>query len=79
MTDRDAAILAFEKRWWRAAGEKEQAIRDTFDMSAVRYYQILTRLLDDRDALAAEPGLVKRLRRIRDSRRQGRTQRKGTQ
>ena len=77
MTDQDAAILAFEKRWWRAAGEKEQAIRDTFDITAVRYYQILTRLLDDWDALAAEPALVKRLRRIRDSRRQGRTQTKG--
>ncbi len=77
MTEHDAQVLAFEKQWWRAAGEKEQAIRDTFDMSAVRYYQILTRLLDDRDALAAEPGLVKRLRRIRDSRRQGRTQTKG--
>lgn len=79
MTDQDAAILAFEKRWWRAAGEKEQAIRDTFDITAVRYYQILTRLLEDRDAHAADPVLVKRLRRIRDSRRQGRTQRKGTQ
>lgn len=77
MTGDDAAILAFETQWWRAAGEKEQAIRDTFDMSAVRYYQILTRLLDDREALAAEPGLVKRLRRIRDSRRQGRAQQKG--
>ncbi|MEU3476413.1 DUF3263 domain-containing protein [Rhodococcus sp. NPDC006774] len=79
MTEQDAAILAFEKRWWNAAGEKEQAIRDTFDITAVRYYQILTRLLEDRDAHAADPVLVKRLRRIRDSRRQGRTQRKGTQ
>lgn len=79
MTDQDAAILAFEKRWWRAAGEKEQAIRDRLGLSAVRYYQILTRLLDDPEALIAEPVLVKRLRRIRDMRRQGRAQRRGQQ
>lgn len=72
MTEQDAAILAFEKRWWTAAGSKEAEIGAVFGVSAVRYYQLLARLLDDKDAWAAEPVLVKRLRRIRDSRRQGR-------
>lgn len=77
MTDTEAAVLAFERKWWRAAGAKEAAIVDELGLSAVRYYQVLTRLLDDREALSAEPVLVKRLRRIRDSRQRGRAQRRG--
>nr|WP_255182791.1 DUF3263 domain-containing protein [Rhodococcus sp. 15-649-1-2] len=77
MTDTEQAVLAFERKWWRAAGAKEAAIVDELGISAIRYYQVLTRLLDDREALAADPVLVKRLRRIRDSRRQGRAQQRG--
>jgi Protein of unknown function (DUF3263). len=72
LTDREREILAFERRWWRHAGAKEQAIRDTFDISATRYYQILNRLLDNPAALAAEPVLVARLRRLRAARSRGR-------
>jgi hypothetical protein len=77
MTEQDAQILAFERKWWSAAGSKEAEIGAVFGMSAVRYYQLLARLLDDKDAWAADPVLVKRLRRIRDSRRQGRVQQRG--
>src|SRR5438045_9232621 len=41
LDDRSKEILAFERRWWRQAGSKEQAIRDTFGLSATRYYQML--------------------------------------
>ena len=68
MTDNETRMLAFEKQWFRRIGEKETAIRETFDWSPVRYYTRLNRLLDDPQALAAEPVLVNRLRRIRDSR-----------
>jgi hypothetical protein len=68
LTDRERAILAFEQRWWKYAGAKEQAIRDTFDLSATRYYQLLNGLLDNPAALAAEPMVVGRLRRLRSSR-----------
>lgn len=65
MTERDREILAFERRWWRHPGAKEQAIRDTFGLSTTRYYQLLNRLLDQPAALAHDPVLVGRLRRIR--------------
>lgn len=76
LTERDAAILAFEKQWWKYAGAKEQAVRELFDLSATQYYQVLNTLLDSPAALHAEPMLVKRLRRMRASRQRDRTQRR---
>ena len=49
---REREILAFESQWWKYAGAKEQAIRDTFDLSSTRYYQLLNALLDNPAALA---------------------------
>lgn len=66
--DRDLAILAFERRWWRHAGAKEQAIRDEFGVSAARYYQLLGALIDSPAAVVHDPMLVKRLQRMRDAR-----------
>lgn len=65
---REREILAFESQWWKYAGAKEQAVRELFDMSATRYYQVLNALLDKPAALAADPMLVKRLRRVRSGR-----------
>lgn len=61
-------MLDLERRWWRHPGAKEQAIRDAFDLSATRYYQLLNGLLDNPAALAHDPVLVGRLRRLRDTR-----------
>ncbi|WP_320069166.1 DUF3263 domain-containing protein [Micromonospora sp. RTGN7] len=72
LTEREVRILAFEQQWWRHAGAKEQAIRDAFGLSATRYYQLLNGLLDNPAALAAEPMLVGRLRRLRSSRARNR-------
>ncbi|GLW33867.1 DUF3263 domain-containing protein [Actinoplanes regularis] len=68
LTERDQQILAFEARWWRHAGAKEQAIRDTFDLSSTRYYQLLNTLLDNPAALEQDPVLIGRLRRLRSTR-----------
>jgi hypothetical protein len=68
LSDFDRRILAFEQQWWRHAGAKEQAIRDTFQLSATRYYQALNILLESPEALAVDPVLVGRLRRLRQSR-----------
>ena len=68
LTDREQQILAFESKWWKHAGSKEQAIRDEFDLSATRYYQLLNALLDNPAALAHDPVLIGRLRRIRSTR-----------
>ncbi len=73
---RDREILAFERQWWRYAGAKEQAIRELFDMSTTRYYQVLNALIDTPAALAADPMLVKRLRRLRASRQRQRSARR---
>jgi hypothetical protein len=76
LSRRDREILAFERQWWKYAGAKEQAIRELFDMSATRYYQVLNALIDTPAALAADPMLVKRLRRLRASRQRQRSARR---
>jgi hypothetical protein len=76
LSRRDREILAFERQWWKYAGAKEQAIRELFDMSATRYYQVLNSLIDTPEALAADPMLVKRLRRLRASRQRQRSARR---
>jgi hypothetical protein len=68
LTERELQILAFEGRWWKHAGAKEQAIRDTFDLSSTRYYQLLNALLDNPAALEQDPVVVGRLRRLRSTR-----------
>ncbi|MGH3494613.1 MAG: DUF3263 domain-containing protein [Sciscionella sp.] len=73
---RDREILAFERQWWKYAGAKEQAIRELFDMSTTRYYQVLNTLIDTPAALAADPMLVKRLRRLRATRQRQRSARR---
>ena len=65
-------ILEFERYWWKYAGAKEQAIRDQFQMSATRYYQVLNELLESADAIAYDPLVVRRLRRLRERRRRAR-------
>lgn len=73
---RDREILGFERQWWKYAGAKEQAIRELFDMSTTRYYQVLNGLIDRPEALAFDPMLVKRLRRLRASRQRQRSARR---
>jgi len=75
LSQRDRQILEFERQWWKYAGAKEQAIRELFDMSATRYYQIINALIDNPDALAFDPMLVKRLRRMRAARQRARSAR----
>jgi hypothetical protein len=74
--ERDREIIAFERQWWKYAGAKEQAIRELFDMSATRYYQVLNALIDNPAALEADPMLIKRLRRLRSSRQRARSARR---
>jgi hypothetical protein len=73
---REREILAFERQWWKYAGAKEQAVRELFDMSATRYYQVLNALMDKPEALAADPLLIRRLRRLRAGRQRNRTVRR---
>jgi hypothetical protein len=68
LTEREQQIIAFESKWWKHAGSKEQAIRDTFGLSSTRYYQVLNALLDNPAALAHDPVVIGRLRRLRSTR-----------
>jgi hypothetical protein len=68
LNEHDRRILDLEAQRWDTAGGKEQAIRDRLGMSPVRFYQRLNQLLDTEQALAVDPLMVNRLRRIRASR-----------
>jgi hypothetical protein len=76
LTDRDRRIIDFERQWWKYAGSKESAIKELFDMSPTRYYQVLNALIDSPVALAHDPMLVKRLRRQRATRQRARSARR---
>ncbi|MBB6345387.1 hypothetical protein FHU36_001896 [Nonomuraea muscovyensis] len=76
LTERDLELLAFERHWWRHAGAKEHAIKETFGFSATRYYQLLGELIDRPEALEHDPMLVKRLRRLRATRQRDRAARR---
>jgi len=76
LTERERAMLDFERQWWRYAGSKEQAVRELFDMSGTRYYQVLNALIDRAEAVDYDPMLVKRLRRLRSARQRARTARR---
>ena len=76
LSETEREILAFERQWWKYAGAKEQAIKDLFDLSATRYYQVLNALIDRPEALVHDPMLVKRLRRLRTTRQRTRSARR---
>jgi hypothetical protein len=68
LTQLELSILAFERQWWRHAGAKESAIKETFNLAPAAYYQLLSVLIDNEVAYELEPMLIKRLRRLRDAR-----------
>lgn len=69
LTDTDLLMLAMERRFYARPGGKEQAVADELGLTATRYYQILSHLINRPEALAADPVTVNRLRRLRARRR----------
>jgi len=69
LTERDKAILDFERSWWTAGGPKEALIVERFELSATRYYELLGGLIDSSAAERHDPLVVHRLRRERLRRR----------
>jgi len=65
-------VLDFEREWWKHAGAKERQIRERFGLSLARYHHLLNRAIDRPEGLAYDPMLVRRLRRLRESRRRKR-------
>ena len=76
LTERDRAILDFERGWWTETGPKEVLIAERFELSPTRYYQILNELLDSDTAVDYDPLVVRRLRRLRDRRRRERQEKR---
>jgi hypothetical protein len=72
LTDRDRAILDFERTWWSEPGPKAAAIQARFGLSAARYYQLLGALVGTAEAEAYDPLVVRRLRKLRSKRRRAR-------
>ncbi|NNE73298.1 MAG: DUF3263 domain-containing protein [Acidimicrobiales bacterium] len=72
LTERDQAIIDFERSWWAEPGPKETAIRERFELSTTRYYQLLNELLENPEAAEYDPLVIRRLRRLRDRRRKAR-------
>lgn len=75
LTERDCAIIEFERSWWSEDASKESLIRDRFELSTTRYYELLGELVDSDEAYSYDPLLIRRLRRLRDRRRRARFER----
>ena len=76
LSDVEVAVLDFERQWWKLPGAKEQAVHDRFGLSATRYYQLLNTIIDKPEALVHDPMLVKRLRRLRETKQRARSARR---
>jgi hypothetical protein len=72
LSDRERAILDFERGWWTRPGPKEAAIRAELGFSATRYYEILRTLVDRPEAFDYDPLTVSRVRREQKRRRRDR-------
>lgn len=73
LSERDRAVLDFERHWAARggagrSGKKDAEIRLALGLSPARYYQILFALIEEPAALRHDPLLVRRLQRLRDSR-----------
>lgn len=72
LSDFEIRMLHFEQEWAARLGGRETAIREAFGVSVARYYQMLNTLIDSPLALRHDPLLVRRLQRLRETRRQAR-------
>lgn len=72
LTDLEKAVLVFEQSWVMRPEAKDEAIRQTFDVTPAKYFRMLSALLDSRAALEFDPMLIKRLQREREQRRRNR-------
>jgi Protein of unknown function (DUF3263) len=73
LDERSRDVIDFEREAWKLTVTKERAIRERFGFSPSRYHQLLHRIIDRPEALAYDPMVVRRLRRVREARRRART------
>ncbi|WP_210502934.1 DUF3263 domain-containing protein [Nocardioides xinjiangensis] len=68
LSDFERSVLDFERALWRHLRAKEEAIEETFGVSPARYFRFLDVIISKDAALRHDPLLVRRLRRLRDTR-----------
>ncbi len=68
LSDRDRAILDFERGWWLDTGPKKQAIEIRLRISPALYYRRLSELIGSDEAMGHDPLVIRRLRRLRHQR-----------
>lgn len=71
-SDFHRAIIDFERTWWMRPTSKERSIREVLAISPSAYYRGLAELLNDGDAMAYDPLVIRRLQRTRERRRRSR-------
>ena len=76
LSAQETEILEFERRWWRYGGAKDAVVREHLGISSATYYQAINAMLDKPAAMAHDPLLVKRLRRLRMARQRQRSTRR---
>lgn len=64
LTDRERAVLDIERAHPLHSSAKDRLISDRLGISPVRFYQVLGRVVSTEAALAADPMLVRRVRRL---------------
>jgi len=72
LSERERAILDYERSWWLEPGPKEAVIRRRLGLSPTRYYRLLAELAESPDAMDYDPLVVLRIRRERSRRRRER-------
>jgi hypothetical protein len=72
ISERQQAMLEFERTYWTFDEPKEALIRARFQCSADEYYAELNELLESPAALDTDPLVVRRLQRHRVRRRRER-------
>ena len=74
LTERERAVLDFERTWWTLDEPRELVIRARFACTPEAFAGELAALVDSSDALAHDPLVVHRLRRRQDRARRARYQ-----
>lgn len=69
LTDHERALLDFERHWWRYGATRADAARARFGLGGTEHRRMVGALMDRPEALAHDPVLVRRLRRMRVSHR----------
>lgn len=75
LSPREKCILEFSRLHWKHRGATDTAILVLFGLSFIAYGQMLWTIVDKPAAEEYDPEHVRRLRRLRDARRQNRAAR----